>query len=62
MITFSALSGSAHSDQTNFAYVLQIDDIRILLDCGAPDWKPEDGQNHWNSYCDALIECVVHVG
>ncbi|KAH8830368.1 beta-lactamase-like protein [Flagelloscypha sp. PMI_526] len=61
MITFSALSGSAHSDQTNFAYVLQIDDIRILLDCGAPDWKPEDGQNHWNSYCDALIEIAPSI-
>ena len=43
MITFTPLSGAARSSRTvPLAYLLQVDDVRILLDCGAPDWCPED--------------------
>jgi cleavage and polyadenylation specificity factor subunit 2 len=70
MITFTPLSGAAHSHRTiPLAYLLQVDDVRILLDCGSPDWapepssitKPEDGKEpeaHWEEYCQALRECV----
>jgi cleavage and polyadenylation specificity factor subunit 2 len=66
MITFTPLSGAAHSSRTTpLAYLLQIDDVRILLDCGSPDWAPEDPtQNaedhvyHWEKYCQALRELV----
>ncbi|KAG5648901.1 hypothetical protein DXG03_000250 [Asterophora parasitica] len=70
MITFTPLSGAARSSQTKpLAYLLQVDDVRILLDCGAPDWTPEpahtiipDGAEepsyHWETYCNALRECA----
>ncbi|KAJ7283999.1 beta-lactamase-like protein [Mycena rebaudengoi] len=69
MITFTPLSGAAHSSRTTpLAYLLQIDDVRILLDCGSPDWAPEDPtQNvedhvyHWEKYCQALRECAPTV-
>ncbi|KAG1752619.1 beta-lactamase-like protein [Suillus paluster] len=63
MITFTPLSGSARSSSTvPLAYLLQVDDIRILLDCGSPDWNPEnietlqsesgDGVTYpWQEYC-----------
>ncbi|KAG6812985.1 hypothetical protein H0H92_014916 [Tricholoma furcatifolium] len=66
MITFKPLSGAARSSQTKpLAYLLQVDDVRILLDCGSPDWSPEpahtiipDGAEepayHWETYCNAL--------
>ena len=42
MITFTPLSGSANAQNTSpLAYLLQVDDVRILLDCGSPDWMPE---------------------
>ena len=42
MITFTPLSGPARSPRTvPLAYLLQVDDVRILLDCGSPDWCPE---------------------
>lgn len=69
MITFTPLSGSARSSRTTpLAYLLQVDDVRILLDCGSPDWCPEstssadtdteDTSYHWEQYCQALRECV----
>ncbi|KIM46373.1 hypothetical protein M413DRAFT_17042 [Hebeloma cylindrosporum] len=42
MITFTPLSGSSRSSTTTpLSYLLQIDDVRILIDCGSPDWSPE---------------------
>ncbi|KAJ7094593.1 beta-lactamase-like protein [Mycena belliarum] len=69
MITFTPLSGAAHSSRTSpLAYLLQVDDVRILLDCGSPDWSPEepslDQENHtfhWEEYCQALRECAPSV-
>jgi cleavage and polyadenylation specificity factor subunit 2 len=72
MLTFTSLSGAAKSSRTSpLAYLLQVDDIKILLDCGSPDWCPEpsssvkdaDGEtecsHHWRQYCENLKECVV---
>ncbi|KZT13019.1 uncharacterized protein LAESUDRAFT_719328 [Laetiporus sulphureus 93-53] len=66
MITFTPLSGPARSPRTiPLAYLLQVDDVRILLDCGSPDWCPEtevkdEAQESiarpWDTYCDALRE------
>ncbi|KAJ7180289.1 beta-lactamase-like protein [Mycena crocata] len=64
MITFTPLSGAAHSARTSpLAYLLQVDDVRILLDCGSPDWSPEEPTAkveeqtfHWEEYCQALRE------
>ncbi|KAJ7683990.1 beta-lactamase-like protein [Mycena rosella] len=61
MITFTPLSGAAHSSRTTpLAYLLQVDDVRILLDCGSPDWSPEESveerEFHWEEYCQALRE------
>ncbi|KAJ7490395.1 beta-lactamase-like protein [Mycena galericulata] len=69
MITFTPLSGAAHSSSTTpLAYLLQVDDVRILLDCGSPDWSPEDSALnseertfHWEEYCQALRECAPTV-
>jgi cleavage and polyadenylation specificity factor subunit 2 len=66
MITFTPLSGAAHSSRiVPLAYLLQVDDIRILLDCGSPDWNPESIETTqsesgdeliypWEEYCDTL--------
>ncbi|KXN89602.1 Cleavage factor two protein 2 [Leucoagaricus sp. SymC.cos] len=66
MITFTPLSGAARSDSSSpLSYLLQVDDVRILLDCGSPDWSPEnislpnrsneDGSKFpWTEYCEAL--------
>jgi cleavage and polyadenylation specificity factor subunit 2 len=74
MITFTPLSGAAHSSRSiPLAYLLQVDDVRILLDCGSPDWSPErsssssavksediqEASYHWEDYCQALQEYVV---
>jgi hypothetical protein len=71
MITFTPLSGAAHSSRTvPLAYILQVDDVRILLDCGSPDWTPENSSFdpksedtetpcHWEEYCKALKEYVI---
>ena len=73
MITFTPLSGAAHSSQTTpLAYLLKVDDVQILLDCGSPDWCPErpsssavkeediaESSYHWEQYCNALRECVL---
>ncbi|KAJ6515698.1 beta-lactamase-like protein [Mycena sanguinolenta] len=71
MITFTPLSGAAHSSRTTpLAYLLQVDDVRILLDCGSPDWSPEipalnpDAEEptfHWEEYCQSLRECAPTV-
>lgn len=72
MITFTPLSGAARSSRTiPLAYLLQVDDVRILLDCGSPDWNPEassssalksedieEAKYHWEDYCAALREFV----
>ncbi|QRV72872.1 cleavage and polyadenylation specificity factor subunit 2 [Ceratobasidium sp. AG-Ba] len=56
MITFTPLTGGAASTRTTpLCYILQIDDVRILLDCGAPDWHPESSaEPSWVGYCDEL--------
>jgi cleavage and polyadenylation specificity factor subunit 2 len=73
MITFTPLSGAARSSRSApLAYLLQVDDVRILLDCGSPDWNPEDSSSsavksedtqetsfHWEGYCKALREYVL---
>jgi hypothetical protein len=69
MITFTPLSGAARSSRsTPLAYLLQVDDVRILLDCGSPDWTPEASssyevnqgeQFHWEEYSSALREYVT---
>ncbi|KAI0637983.1 beta-lactamase-like protein [Trametes polyzona] len=70
MITFTPLSGAAGTIRTvPLAYLLQVDDVRILLDCGSPDWCPEsfseedegDAPPSWEKYCDALKECAPSV-
>lgn len=67
MITFTPLSGAARSDHAiPLAYLLQVDDVRILLDCGSPDWCPEPIKGEaeesesppWEKYCESLKECV----
>jgi cleavage and polyadenylation specificity factor subunit 2 len=73
MLTFTPLSGAAKSSRTSpLAYLLQVDDINILLDCGSPDWCPEPPSSRtegdhvmedafpWEQYCDKLRECVVY--
>lgn len=73
MITFTPLSGAARSSQTTpLAYILQIDDVRILIDCGSPDWVPEsspfqqrppenpDDMPAWTDYCEALRKFVLY--
>ncbi len=68
MITFTPLSGAAGTVRTvPLAYLLQVDDVRILLDCGSPDWCPEPSEEGedgpaWTKYCDALKECVPRSG
>jgi cleavage and polyadenylation specificity factor subunit 2 len=67
MLTFTSLSGSARSASTTpLCYVLQVDDVRILLDCGSPDWCPEATTSavttedadatdtSWETYCNKL--------
>ncbi|KAF6762080.1 cleavage and polyadenylation specificity factor subunit [Ephemerocybe angulata] len=68
MITFTPLAGAARSTSTTpLSYVLQVDDVRILLDCGSPDWMQEpspfsenmqtDEESStppWQEYCDNL--------
>ncbi|KAI9001367.1 beta-lactamase-like protein [Trametes punicea] len=69
MITFTPLSGAARTIRTvPLAYLLQVDDVRILLDCGSPDWCPElstegeeDASPPWEKYCNALKECAPSV-
>jgi cleavage and polyadenylation specificity factor subunit 2 len=64
MITFTPLSGGATSPRsTPLAYLLQVDDVHILLDCGSPDWCLEnfpssstDTAIPWEEYCNALKE------
>lgn len=69
MITFTPLSGAAGTVRTvPLAYLLQVDDVRILLDCGSPDWCPEPSSEEgddvpaWTKYCGALKECVTRLG
>jgi hypothetical protein len=61
MITFTPLAGGAHdpkSDSSPLCYLLQIDDVRILCDCGSPDWSPESvpdgGPVQWEEYAQRL--------
>ncbi|TFK82062.1 hypothetical protein K466DRAFT_530929 [Polyporus arcularius HHB13444] len=70
MITFTPLSGAAGTIRTvPLAYLLEVDDVRILLDCGSPDWCPEPPAGDadeseslpWEKYCDALKECAPTV-
>lgn len=71
MITFTPLSGAARSDSTSpLSYILQVDDVRILLDCGSPDWSPENDSTAgndeneppkypWRDYCETLRQSVI---
>ena len=72
MITFTPLSGAARESRTTpLCYLLQIDDVRILIDCGSPDWVPElspftseqveDEPFPWKDYCQALEKCVLNL-
>lgn len=77
MITFTPLSGAARSSRTvPLAYLLQVDDVRILLDCGSPDWCPEEPEGtssavreedlqerhyDWEKYCETLKEYVFNL-
>ncbi|KAH9985192.1 beta-lactamase-like protein [Russula compacta] len=74
MLTFTPLSGAAKSSRTSpLAYLLQVDDINILLDCGSPDWCPEsppsvtegdhvqEDKFHWERYCNKLREIAPSV-
>ncbi|KAI0082444.1 hypothetical protein K474DRAFT_1611456 [Panus rudis PR-1116 ss-1] len=69
MITFTPLAGAARSSRTiPLAYLLKVDDVQILLDCGSPDWRPEEEAStsaireedlaeeafHWEQYCQTL--------
>lgn len=57
MITFTPLSGSAHSQSTSpLAYLFQVDDVRILLDCGSPDWRtePSFSTENYEKYCQSI--------
>lgn len=71
MITFTPLSGAAQSSTTSpLAYLLQVDDVRILIDCGSPDWSPEaspfeesiseqeEQPPSWTEYADTLEKFV----
>lgn len=64
MITFTPLAGGAQASQTTpLCYLLQVDDVRILLDCGSPDWNPEPYvkealEEPWDQYVRALERCV----
>jgi len=74
MITFTPLSGSSRSSTTTpLSYLLQIDDVRILIDCGSPDWCPElspfdksateneDQPPAWSGYTESLQKFVLSV-
>ena len=73
MITFTPLAGGAQSFQTTpLCYLLQVDDVRILLDCGSPDWNPETqvtktedggeaGEEPWDRYTQSLERWVPDV-
>jgi cleavage and polyadenylation specificity factor subunit 2 len=62
MISFTPLAAGARSEYTQpLAYILEIDDVKVLLDCGSPDWHPEDGLKPgedvatiWDEYCSQL--------
>lgn len=61
MITFTPLSGSAHSQNISpLAYLLQVDDVCILLDCGSPDWRPEPSfsTENYEGYCQSIKQYV----
>ena len=71
MITFSPLAGPARDERIQpLAYLLVVDDVRILLDCGAPDWCPEQSTSalteddldehtrHRQQYCDTIKQSV----
>jgi cleavage and polyadenylation specificity factor subunit 2 len=53
MITFTPLVGSAQSagGGTPLCYLAQVDDVRILLDCGQPDI---DAEIDWEVYAQAI--------
>ncbi|KAF9453040.1 hypothetical protein P691DRAFT_802418 [Macrolepiota fuliginosa MF-IS2] len=72
MITFTPLSGAARSDCASpLSYLLQVDDVRILLDCGSPDWVPEndispaesdsESRHPWSEYCETLRQLAPSV-
>ncbi|KIJ70136.1 hypothetical protein HYDPIDRAFT_77405 [Hydnomerulius pinastri MD-312] len=66
MITFTPLAGAVGASSTvPLAYLLQVDDVRVLLDCGSPDWSPEEHglstSFPWSNYCNALRECAPTV-
>lgn len=72
---FTPLSGDASTSSTTpLAYILQIDDVRVLLDCGSPVWCPEPRRSHseeeaeinpeeevWEKYCQTLQKFAFRV-
>jgi hypothetical protein len=57
MISFEPLVGGSGSlPGTPAAYLLSVDQVNILLDCGAPDWASSDS----SAYIDALSKSVSH--
>lgn len=61
MITFNPLAGAVGADSAvPLAYLLQVDDVRVLLDCGSPDWSPEHTTTP-DAYCTALRDAAPTV-
>lgn len=66
MITFTPLSSSARSSTSAagelppLAYLIQLDDIKILVDCGSPDLlKALEGEQQMEGEYERLLkECV----
>ncbi|KAL1735967.1 beta-lactamase-like protein [Schizophyllum commune] len=71
MLTFTPLAGAARSNRTTpLCFILQVDDVKILLDCGSPDWSPEpstsevkveDTSYPWEEYCSILRQHAASV-
>ncbi|KAG8961095.1 hypothetical protein FRC03_005791 [Tulasnella sp. 419] len=61
MIIFTPLSASARSSTTTtaLAYVLQLDDVKILLDCGTPPWNLDSPESR--DYLEKLQEVAPSV-
>jgi cleavage and polyadenylation specificity factor subunit 2 len=67
MISFTPLAGAAYNDSIiPVAYILEIDEVKILLDCGSPDWHSDDrlglqerSEVKWKSYCAELQRYAV---
>jgi cleavage and polyadenylation specificity factor subunit 2 len=66
MITFTPLSSSARSSTSSagelppLAYLIQLDDIKILIDCGSPDLlKILEGEQEMEGEYEKLLREYV---